>query len=527
MDVTIDLAAVSSFFAQPFPVVLWAILMHGGFVPVLYFIGLAAFKIHQFQQQVKFLAKQEHVVLAIDVPRENEQSFKAAEQIFSALWGVYGPGLKWEQLWEGKLQLGFSAELVSVEGAVQYLVRTPAKFRTLVEGAIYSQYPDAEISEVEDYFRLIPPNAWEPDSGFKVWGTQGVLAKHSAYPIRTYPDYQDSTIKEGTIDPIAPLLEAFSRLGPGEVMAMQILFRPVSDSWTEGARNLVKKVIGEKVVVKKHIGDKAVDAAVGMLSKIGDTVIPGGEAGKPEKKNEPKNQLMSMTKSQLEVVEAIEHKMSKSCFQVKLRHIYVGRDSAFSRVRGISGFWGALRSFAGPHINGFRPGAKTSTEANYIRVDQRLTKKRHKMLNACRTRSYMAGTDWCVLSTEELASLWHFPLKAVKTPLVSRAGARRSEPPVNLPSPVVEESLLAGGADVLGGKTILPEPPEPAASFLDLASKDFESRLSPGAALQPLGEPSAEAGGGLPPPPPPEQLFRRMDPSPDTRGEPPANLPLA
>jgi hypothetical protein len=235
---------------------------------------------------------------------------------------------------------------------------------------------------------------------------------------------------------------------------------------------------------------------------------------------------MSMTKSQLEVVEAIEHKMSKSCFQAKLRHLYVGRDSAFSRVRGISGFWGALRSFAGPHINGFRPGSKTSTEANYIRVNQRLTKKRKKILDACRTRSYMAGTDWCVLSTEELASLWHFPLKAVKTPLVSRAGARRSEPPANLPSPLVEESLVAGGGGALGGKTVLPSPPEPVASFLDMDSKDYESRLAAGATPPPLGEPPAHAEGGLPPPPPPEELFQRAQPGSATRGEPPANLPL-
>lgn len=524
MDLTIDLAGFIAFFAQPPTVILWTILVHGGWVGLLFVIGLAAFKIRLFQRQMAFLAKQEHLVLAIDVPRENEQSFKASEQIFSALWGVYGPGTWVERNWDGKVPLGFSFEIVSVEGAVQYLVRTPVKYRSLVEGAIYSQYPDAEITEVEDYFKLIPANAWEVDSGFKLWGTQGVLAKHTSYPIRTYPDYQDSTIKEGTIDPIAPLLEAFSRLGPGEVMAMQILFRPVNDSWTEGGRNLVKKVIGEKVVPKKHIGDRAVDAAVGALGKLGDAVIPGGEAGKTEKRNEPRNQLMSMTKAQLEVVEAIEHKMSKSCFQARLRHLYVARDSAFTKVNGVAGFWGALRSFSGPHINGFRPGPKTTTEAFYFRVVPRLVKKRKRILAASRTRSYTAGTDWCVLSTEELASLWHFPLKAVKTPLVSRAGARRSEPPVNLPSPVVEESLFAPSG--LGGEVALPEPAEPATTFLDLTGKDFESRLSRGGVPQPLGVPVPQAPATLSTPPPPAPPPSIAEPPAPRGAEPPPNLPL-
>ena len=69
----------------------------------------------------------------------------------------------------------FSFELVSIDGYIQYLIRTPKRYRDLIESAIYAQYPDAEISEAVDYTENIPHQY--PDDEYGAWGTELNLVK--------------------------------------------------------------------------------------------------------------------------------------------------------------------------------------------------------------------------------------------------------------------------------------------------------------------------------------------------------------
>ncbi|MBT6334514.1 MAG: hypothetical protein HOJ29_00825 [Candidatus Magasanikbacteria bacterium] len=38
-----------------------------------------------------------------------------------------------------------------------------------------------------------------------------------------------------------------------------------------------------------------------------------------------------------------------------------------------------------------------------------------------------------ILNLEELATVWHFPLSHVKTPLIQKSATKRAEPPAGLP----------------------------------------------------------------------------------------------
>lgn len=51
------------------------------------------------------------------------------------------------------------------------------------------------------------------------------------------------------------------------------------------------------------------------------------------------------------------------------------------------------------------------------------------------------------MNIEELATIWHFPMSHVKTPLVTKALTKQAEPPVGLPI----EFLSAAGASADGG----------------------------------------------------------------------------
>jgi len=43
------------------------------------------------------------------------------------------------------------------------------------------------------------------------------------------------------------------------------------------------------------------------------------------------------------------------------------------------------------------------------------------------------GAKAVVFNIEELATLWHFPMSHVKTPLVQKAETKAAEPPADLP----------------------------------------------------------------------------------------------
>jgi len=149
-------------------------------------IGYLEYIRNKFDDAIEF------VLLAIDIPKGNEQSPKAVEHIFSHFFGILKKGNLIERYIQGYTQMNLSLEIVSIEGYIQFLIRTPVKYRDLVEAAIYAQYPEAEITEVEDYVDIIPKPLELPHPEWDIWGSEFRLMKDYLYPIRTYPFFEHS-----------------------------------------------------------------------------------------------------------------------------------------------------------------------------------------------------------------------------------------------------------------------------------------------------------------------------------------------
>src|SRR3989344_1291916 len=181
-------------------------------------------------RQSKYMSNWEWIVLAVDVPPDTVQSPKAVEQIFSHLSGaLFEPNIG-QKYWQGIRQKWFSLEIISLEGYIQFLIFTEATYRDLVEAAIYAQYPMAEITEVDDYVNLIP--AKYPNETHEIFGLEFGLAAADPYPIRTYSEFEHSITPDYTFnDPMASILENFTRIGAGENLWFQIIIEPVSSAW--------------------------------------------------------------------------------------------------------------------------------------------------------------------------------------------------------------------------------------------------------------------------------------------------------
>lgn len=420
--------------SSPWSVFGW-LVTHGGWFFLLIPFFLLARHMWLDSRENIFASKMNWVFLAIDVPRDNEQSPKAVEQIFNQLAGALS-GANWHEKWlKGKFQPNFSLELVSIEGYIQYVIRTQDIFRDLVEAAVYAQYPEAQITEIEDYTLGIEPETFK-EQGYKMWGSQYKLIKDEYYPIKTYPLFEHS-ISQKIVDPMAAILEIFSRLGKGEQAWFQILILPVADKdWKPKLDNEVKKILGKDIAVEKSRFDKILDIPAGIASKAGDFVF-----GKEEKKEEKKDEftMFKFTPGQTESLKALERKGDKVGFKTKIRYIYLGtQDSNFNKAKGVSGFNGALKQFALLDGNGFRPapGTVTKSDSPFKSIEERrVYKLQKKILKNYKKRDQTAGVEGVgfILNTEELASIYHFPFLGTTTATVRTAQAKKAFAPMGLP----------------------------------------------------------------------------------------------
>lgn len=451
MDIVINLVKVHEFLSQPTSVILWQILSAVGWIPLAVVLLWGFKELWLFYIQSKWGADQEHIFLAIDIPRGNEQSPKAVENMFSYLAGAHGTINLIEKYWEGKYQLSFSFEIVSIEGYTQFLVRAPAQSRDLVESAVYAQYPDAEITEVNDYTEGMPTKF--PDDEYDVWGAEFIQVKNPAYPIRTYEEFehQMGDPKVTFRDPMASLMDLTSSLKAGEQLWYQIILVPIDFKWPEIGEKEISKILKEKVKTKKNIADRAVDLVMGTLTVFSEGVYKmwGDVDDKDKKKEEDDDSLkmMNLKPKEKKQIEAIQEKVSKLGFETKIRFVYIAKKDVMNKPKVVNGFVGYMKQLASMDLNNLKPDMNvTATSTAYFFKEKRLNRRKNSIVQNYIKRSSSAGRNTGLLNIEELATIWHFPVEsAVKAPLIQKATRRKAEPPMTLP--IEEEAPATDLAD--------------------------------------------------------------------------------
>lgn len=445
---SIDLTLWFDIFSQP----TWGIIaslfaIFGWTVAALLFVFMGE-QLWANYRSIMYTKKWKWILLAVDIPPMYVQTPKAVEQIFAHLSGSQVGVNLGQKYWMGKKQKWFSLEIVSLEGYIQFLIRCEAEYRDLVEAAIYAQYAEAEITEVEDYVSVLPDSYPDPEKD--IFGVEFSLAEKDAFPIRTYPSFEYNISKDMVFsDPMAAILENFSRIGRGENLFFQIIVEPTGNSWKEKGIELVKKIIANKKEVKETALSK-----VGQLPKlVAQEAINIWDwnfepAEKPKEATAGK--VSDLSPGMKDTLQAIEDKISKIGFKTKIRVIYCAQKEVYNPSRCIDGFIGALNQFHIVSSNGIVPHDFTSV--NYLFKDSRLATKKARYAAAYKKRKLKTGCNPYILNIEELATVWHFPLPFVKTPLLQKAETKRGEPPMNLPLEVSEESVGKM-------KRVGPEPP--------------------------------------------------------------------
>ncbi len=370
----------------------------------------------------EFIAKQKYVLLEIRPPRSLAKTPLAMEAFFSGIHHGPGEGTWYAKFVQGKVRPWWSLEIASLEGQVHFFIWTREGFRRLVEAQLYAQYPGVQVVEAPDYTRLISA---KPED-FVIWGCDFKHAEDDPVPIKTYVEYGlDKVQKEyEQVDPLANLVETMGSLGKGEYLWLQFIIRTHKGekyakknekgkayTWKDKADELIKKI-------REQTREPYKDPATGKE-------VPG---------------FPNPTKGQMEKIAAIERNVSKQAFDVGARGIYLARPGSFN-ASVITALTGIFRHFSAEGWNGIGPTGGMTQFDDYpweTGVDKRKNIVRNDLVEAFRRRQFFhepvdQAKDAMVMSTEELATIFHVPSMAIETPSLSRIGSATAEAPSNLP----------------------------------------------------------------------------------------------
>jgi hypothetical protein len=432
MNIVINTAGLNQFFALPAGEMFWVFFYNVGWLIWAFIFLFGVRDVYLFWLRLKWEHTHQHLLLAIDIPRGNEQSPKAVENMFTYLAGAHATINFFEKWFEGKFQKPFSCEIVSLEGYTQFLIWTPVEFRNLVESAVYSQYPDAEISEVDDYTAALPRRL--PDEEYDLWGTEFYQKDSEVYPIKGYQEFEHMIGPSETQfkDPMASLMDLCGSLRQGEYLWFQVIVIPMGFDWVKESVAEINKIFGRKGKHKTSLATKSV-TALGELSEVVYSIWGDIEGG--EKKEDKPKTMMDLTPDEKRKVEGIQLKASKIGFEAKFRTVYIAKREVMNKSKVANGLVGYMKQFASLDLNNLKPDVDlTMTKAQYFFAKRRLEEKKRKIYHAYRVRSEGRGLRSGIYNVEELATVWHFPVEAnVKAAMIQKAPGRKADAPAALP----------------------------------------------------------------------------------------------
>ncbi len=436
--VTLDPSVFDLYLQRP-DLFLIKLLYWVGWIPIAAVMVWGFFEMWIFYRQEGYRHKQKYLMLAIDVPRETEQSPKAMEHFFAAVSALWS-GANFREKWiDGEVSPVISFELVSDGGYIQYYIRTVKKYRSIIEAALYSAYPDAEISECDDYTKSWPDKF--PNDEIGGWGAENRLGKADYFPIRTYEMFEHKMSQE-LKDPLGLMLEQFGQVRPGEILATQFLLEPLGpeqNKWHKPGIAYIYKEIGkeEKGAHKTSILAGLTSAASSvpgeLLSELGLWGAPGEHGD--EKEEDPWKFLRStpLDKARLDLV---TQKIGKPAMHVKIRHVFLAPTATFTHKIVDKMLKAVYAQYKHMDSNYFIRTRRVQPIEDYAWQKYTTKGRAQRVVRAFKRRDAEVGGHHFILNVEELATLWHFPSILVRAPFVNKTLAKRAEPPVQLPTEI-------------------------------------------------------------------------------------------
>ena len=369
-------------------------------------VGVLLYLTWRNNQKIETIRAVESDLLILEIPKANDKSELAAEQLFASLHGILRD--KQELKLNGGVQEHLSFEIASVNGQIRFYVWVPKTLRSFVEGQIYAQYPTVQIREAdEDYV------AHERDHSI-VYTSEITLTDNEMLPIKTFQSFE--------VDPLAGITGTLAKLeSTGEEVWVQILARPLADDWHKASDRWISSIKNGTPLgglMGGGLNWRWFLEIVEALWKPPEGGVGGTAA--PEISERDKTRISEA-----------QSKATKLGYQVKIRLAYLGESPVNAKLQ-MQAIVGTFKQFNSTNLNGFK-----ISKASFAKED----------LAYYRARSF--ADHGFILNIEELASVFHLPHTNVETPNIVWASSKTAEPPAKLPiitgNDAIDENISAFG----------------------------------------------------------------------------------
>ncbi len=282
------------------------------------------------------------------------------------------------------LQPHISFEIVGMPQDIRFYIYVPNKLKDFVEKQINGAYPDAEIKSVEE--KSGNREGYVVGNEYNIFSKEGKVA-FASLKLKNYDFMPIKVYKDLATDPLSSITSVLAKMTEGEGASIQLVISPADGAWKKAGREhltKIKKAEANPETAKYSADPKELEA---IENKIGK---PGFEF----------------------VVRIVVSSSTKEAAQAHLGNIV----NAFNQYSGDNSFTKISARFKGMFM------------ADFI---YRYLPMRGKM---------------SVMTSEELATVFHFPNKSVSTPHIFWVSSKRAPAPSQIP----EKGLYLGKSTYRG-----------------------------------------------------------------------------
>lgn len=292
-----------------------------------------------------------------------------------------------------------SLEIASKMGEEEthFFVSVPRKFASNAQKYIQGAYPAAQMIEIPEDYIIFEPKGY-------IRGGHFILQKTEFLPINTYQNLAQ--------DPLSVIANVFSQIKIHDGLSLQLIIKPGANDFKQKGR-----VIIDNLKKGNNLNEATRSVGFDALSLIregfSDFIFGKKTTSKDEQKQAEKKMLVDEN-----ILKAIESKINKQVFEINIR-IISSSENQEEAERLFSDLAGAFGQFSLINFNEFKL--------------QKLSDERLKRLVYDYSFRRFNKRERIILNTEEITSIYHFPLSHIESPQILWKKAGEAPPPTDLP----------------------------------------------------------------------------------------------
>jgi Cdc6-like AAA superfamily ATPase len=343
------------------------------------------------------------VMYQVSLPKKREEGksekelISVMEQLYSSftyLKGVEGI----DKYLQGDPYIALEIVSPTEKDEIHFYVGVPKGYEAILEKQIHGLFPEAEIDAIPDYNPF--------PSGAHIKASYLGLKRPAVLPIKTYQELE--------ADPLQNISSALSKIQENESAVIQVLIQRSGTQWSK---------VGKQTARNMHKG-MSFEAAYNKASN-GIWHELKANFAKAIKQKTSTEEDTTLSPTEQELVKAIEEKAGKTSFKTNIRLLTISESEPRAEAL-LEQLEGSFTQF-------------NTLQANQFGIRRYSQKALNRFLYKFIFRVF-DSSEAMFLNTEELTSIFHFPMGNLNTPKIKWVTSKKSHPPVNLPN----EGLIIG-----------------------------------------------------------------------------------